>query len=335
MKNWIARLFGARTAPARSAARARAAHGAAVRATAVRAASAGAHDPSDPAHIDTAYWRWLTAGVGGEITDAERARLLGELLRLAGDPEDAAGLVPRVPEVIPRLLRSLRDDAVSTPELARQVGRDPVLVLDAMREANSPFYRPARPVRSVEAAVTVLGQNGLRMLLARVAFRPVMGMASGPCTRQAAPRLWRHAERCARACALLAPGLGADPFEAYLAGLLHDVGLVVALRLADRLLEAPALPQDEEFIAAVLAGARELSARIALHWELPPPIGAAILRAGCSGPQPLAAALGEADCLASLRLLHDAGVLTRDNPLLAALAGRSARVFERIGPDQD
>ncbi|MDN4054331.1 HDOD domain-containing protein [Massilia sp. YIM B02763] len=327
MKNWIARLFGTTAVAARPA-------GAAGRAPGVAGPAGAAPDAGAPLSLDAAFWRWLTDPIAGESPDAAQRRLLDELERLGEHPGDAAELVPRMPEVIPRLLRSLRDDAVSGAELARQVGRDPVMVAETIREANSACYRPAKPVRTVDAAVMVLGQNGLRMLLARVAFRPVIGLAAGSCARQAAPRLWRHAEHCARAGALLAPGLGADPFEAYLAGLMHDMGLVVAFRLADRILEGPFVPQDEAFATAVLDGARALSARIALHWELPPPVAAAIFRAGRSATQPLGEALGEADRVARLRLLLDAGLLVPGDPTLAGLGAAASRVLERLDAEE-
>lgn len=323
MKNWIARLFGGDARASRPA-------GTDAPAPAAAEPACAIPGPAAPASLDAAFWHWLSGAIAGEAPPGAPQRLLDELDRLAEHPGDAAELVPRMPEVIPRLLRSLRDDAISGAELARQVARDPVMVAETIREANSSYYRPAKPVRTIDAAVMVLGQNGLRMLLARVAFRPVIGMAAGSCAREAAPRLWLHAERCALAGALLAPGLDADPFEGYLAGLMLDMGLVVAFRLADRILEGPFVPQDEAFAAAVLDGARELSARIALHWELPPPIAAAILRAGRAGTQPLAEALGQADRVARLRLLTDAGLLAADDPQLAALPHPAARVFERL-----
>jgi len=349
MKNWIARLLGGASEPARApvgpAACARAP--AAVVSTASTAAAVGDTD----AAAGLPFWRWLCdappAGppAHGETSTAARL-VLDELARLARAPGDAAELVPRVPDVIPRLLRSLREEGMSGAELARQVTQDAVLVAEVIREANGPLYRQAKPVRTVDAAILVLGQNGLRMLLARVAFRPVMGAASGRVARTAAPRLWQHAERCARACALLAPRVGADPFEGYLAGLMIDLGLVVALRLLDRLqgaqpalgrtTESPSDPEADALLVDTLApGARELSARIALHWTLPPPIAAAILQAGQTGGAitPLAQALGEADHLARLRLLFDHGALAADASPLAALDAGAARVFERLAPD--
>ncbi|WP_036166549.1 HDOD domain-containing protein [Massilia sp. 9096] len=337
MKNWIARLLGGAGEPAPTPAPApepAAAPGAAAAATAHSASGA-----EDPAGLP--FWRWLcdapTASAASQAeTPAAAGLVLDELARLARAPGDAADLVPRVPEVIPRLLRSLRQEGVSGAELARQVTQDAVLVAEVIREANGPLYRQAKPVRTVDAAILVLGQNGLRMLLARVAFRPVMGVASGRVARTAAPRLWQHSERCARACALLAPRLGADPFEGYLAGLMIDVGLVVALRLLDRLEASTGGPGPDPALLDTLApGARRLSARIALHWELPPPIAAAILQAGHEDEPatPLAQALAQADRLARLRLLFDHGVLAADAAPLAGLDAHAAQVFERLAPD--
>jgi HD-like signal output (HDOD) protein len=181
----------------------------------------------------------------------------------------------------------------------------------------------------------VLGQNGLRMLLARAAFRPIIGMQGGVHAKVAASRVWRHTERCALAASLLAPTLHADPFEAYLAGLMHDLGLIVALRLFDRVAETGALPQDAPSAARLLDAARELSGRIALYWDLPPPVAAAILGAGsASSPPatPLARTLERAVRIARLRLLADHGLLAPGSPSLAALDGAGQRVFGRLAP---
>jgi HD-like signal output (HDOD) protein len=328
MKNWIARLFGGEEADASH--------------TPVPAAAPAAQAPvqaPEQASLDhgQAWWRWLTAGAAAVAPTAQAQRhsqlVLVELDRLLDAPDHAADLVPRVPEVIPQLLRSLRDEAASSAELARQVARDPSLVAELIREANSPYYRSSSQVRTIDAALLVLGRNGLRMLLARAAFRPLIGIQNGRHSRQAAPRIWRHTEKCALAASLLAPGLGADPFEAYLSGLMDDLGLIVALRLFDGMLDTDALPQDPAFVAALLARTRTLAARIALQWKLPPPIAAAILGAAGSGPsaaQPLSVSLGRAEYLALLRLLLDDGMLAPDDPAVAGLDAVQARVLDGL-----
>jgi len=334
MKNWIARLFGggeeSASAPSTADNPTPAEAG---RALAERPAAAQQADPI----LD--FWRWLTAGAAAAAPTAQAVAhaqlLLAELDRLIAAPLDAAGLVPRVPEVIPQLLRSLRDEGASSTDLARQFARDPALVAELIREANSPFYRSATQVRTIDAALLVLGRNGLRMLLARAAFRPLAGSQGGRHTRQAAPRIWRHTEKTALAASLLAPGMHADPFEAYLAGLMADLGVIVALRLFDGMLETDALPQDPDFVAALLGRTRVLAAHIALQWELPPPIAAAILGAPGTGPsagQPLAITLGQAERLALLRLRMDDGDANADAAAVAALDRVSVRVLERLAP---
>ena len=332
MKQWLTRLFGgAATAAPPPAHTSSPASPAPSRA---RATGTPAVDAIAPAHVDLAFYRWLTEAVRGDADASAEARILAELARLVADPAAAGDLVPRVPAVLPELLRSLRDETVSGGELARQIARDTVLVAEVIREANSPYFRGAKPVTTIDGAVMVLGENGLRIVLARVAFRPVINMQGGRGTdrivRAVAPRLWLQSDACALAASLLAPELGADPFEAYLAGLVLNVGLVVAFRVIDHL-GLPVAPQSDAFCAALLANSRELAAGIASHWGLPPFVAAAIVRAGRPGTQPLAEALGRADLLAKLRLLLDQGVFAaHDEPLPTLLAGPARRHFERL-----
>ena len=302
MKRWLARLFGA--APAAP----------------VDHAPSPSNVPSpdmplipavneQPAlDLDLAFFHWLAgphiAGAAGDET-----LVLDELARLARDPQAASALVPRVPAVIPQVLRSLRDDAGSASDLARLVAQDAVLVAEVIREVNSPYYQPGTPVRNLEGALLLLGQNGLRMLLARVAFRRIISLQTSRLARLVAPQLWSQSEKCAQAASLLAPGHGADPFEAYLAGLMHNVGLIVALRVIDGLLPTGGLPDSDVFGLRLVHAARLISAGIAGQWELPPAIGHAIAHLGdpATVSTQLPGALGEADRLAKLHMLAGRG----------------------------
>jgi HD-like signal output (HDOD) protein len=331
MKKWIARLFGGSAGddpvPASTPA-------------AAPAQPALPGEASSARHFDevnVAFCRWLAgpAAVSAAPAAAE-ALILDELARLARAPQAAAELVPRVPAVIPQLLRSLRDESQSGADLSRQVAQDVVLVAEVIREANSPYYRPSTPVRTIEGAVMLLGQNGLRMLLARVAFRPIISMQSGRFARLVAPQLWSQSEKCALAANLLAPGMDANPFEAYLAGLMQNVGLVVAFRLIDQVYHDEALPQSEAFCAALLANARTLSAGIAAEWDFPGTVSHAIAQAGAPGAPPLAQALALGDQLAKLRVLVDAGVYAADDPFVTRRLDASLRkCFDKLRSEED
>lgn len=320
MKHWLARMFGGARDGAQDGAQQ-------APATAPTSMAHGAADDASPiVDLDLAFFHWLAGPHVSGQASADNL-VLDELARLARDPQGAAALVPRVPAVIPQLLRSLRDEGSSSGELARLLAQDAVLVAEVIREVNSPYYQPATPVRNLEGALLLLGQNGLRMLLARVAFRPIISLQAGPLARQVAPQLWRQSEQCALAAALLAPRHGADAFAAYLAGLMHNIGLVVALRMVDQLLPAGGLPDDDVFGQRLVQGARLLSAAIAGQWELPPAIGHAIAHLG--DPQGLPAALGEADRLAKLQMLAAGG-----HPdfvrAVQALAPHARQVYDKL-----
>jgi HD-like signal output (HDOD) protein len=294
-------------------------------------------DEPAPHHDDvhTVFYRWLAGPPGADVLPSTEKLILDEFARLVEAPQSASDLVPRVPAVIPQLLRSLRDDSMSGADLSRQLAQDMVLVAEVIREANSPLYRPSAPVKNIEGAIMLLGQNGMRMLLARVAFRPIISTQSGHFAHQVAPPVWRQSEACALAASLLAPALRINPFEAYLAGLLHNVGLIVAFRLIDQIYTGAALPQSGQFSFALLADARQLSARIAALWEFPVTVSDAIARAGTPDAPPLARLLATAERMAMLRMLVDAGQLAADDPgVLHGLDPAAAAVFEKLSNEE-
>lgn len=337
MKNWFARLFGARVAPPHVSSHAPAAHPA--RTPEAAAPEALLRHDAGHAAIDLAFHRWLTGDAAAHSTapSATERLILDELARLAEAPAEAAGLVPRVPAVIPDILRSLRDDGVSGADLSRMVAQDVVLVAEVVREANSPYYRPPSPIRNIEGAIVLLGQNGLRMLLARVAFRPVIGMQAGRFARQVAPRVWLQSEKCALAAGTLATHAGAHPFEAYLAGLVQNVGLIVAFRLVDQLIDpvaaGDALPRSDAFSAALPGHARRLAGAIARQWAFPGSVADAVVGGPRAGT--LGSVLAAADVLSKLRLLVDAGALAPDDPLVArGVEPRLRPLFDRLQEQQ-
>ena len=302
MKNWIGRLLGG-----------------AEKQTAAEVpggtALAFEDDQAMAAEVHATYYRWLTASSGCTASPEQEAQILREVNSLAADPVCASGLVPRIPELISQLLTALSDENISTGALSAQVGRDLVLVAEVIREANSAYYRPVTPIETLEGAVTMLGLNGLRMLLARIAFRPLLRVTVQGVARQVAPVVWKHSERCAFAASVMAPGLTAGVFEAYLAGLMQNLGLQVAFQVADRICDGK-VPGSSEFGLAFFAASRALSSVIASHWDFPPDVVEAIAQAGESDAPNLAQALAQGDRIAKLRMLLDADVIGADDALI-------------------
>ena len=302
MKNWIGRLLGGSDKQTAGAA-------------SVGAPATLADDLEMAAEVHATFYRWLTSSAGTNASPEQEAAILAEVRALAADPVCASGLVPRIPELVSQLLTALSDENISTAALSAQVGRDLVLVAEVIREANSAYYRPMTPIETLEGAVTMLGLNGLRMLLARIAFRPLVRVKAQGVARQVAPNVWKHSERCAFAASVMAPGLSAGVFESYLAGLMQNLGLQVAFQVADRICDGK-VPGSSDFGIALFAASRQLSSVIANHWDFPPEVVEAIAHAGEPGAPHLAQALAQGDRIAKLRLLLDAEVIDEDDSLI-------------------
>lgn len=289
--------------------------------------------------IDAIYYRWL---IGANSSPAKGAGVLEKTIlealeALSKSKLAGANLVPRVPAILPQLLKSLRDENISAAGLSHQIAHDVVLIADVIREANSSYYRPARPITNLESAVLVLGQNGLRLLIAKAAFRPVINLQSGRFTKLAAPHIWAQSEMCADACSRLAIAIKIEPFEAFLAGLIQNVGLIVAFRLIDRLYDGNALPGSDAFCRTLSAHARTLSALIGQQWDFPEDVIIAIEDMSWGLPaadkMPLHRILSISDRVSKIRLLVDHQLLGQDGEsVLSGLSDTALQCFNQLKP---
>ena len=312
MSNWLGRWLGGSRPADKDAA---------------SAPTSGAPAPAAPADVwrpaldvDALFCRWLLGRDDSAVAADDRAQVdeLSRLDALASGPS-LATWVPRVPAVVPQLLHTLRDPARPMTVLARQLAQDPVLVAGVLKLARSPAYGLSRPATSLEQALLVIGQDGLRQMLASVAFKPIINLQAGEYTRRGAPRVWDQSERCGLACRVLAAGAGVSAFEAFLAALLQSVGVVVVLRMLDQLAprDPPASPRACHLL---LARAHSLAATIGRQWSFPDVvIGAALEREpsqATAGRTGLGEFVASCDALSKLRVLTDAAVLSVDDERL-------------------
>ncbi|MDP9108196.1 MAG: HDOD domain-containing protein, partial [Pseudomonadota bacterium] len=257
--------------------------------------------------VDFNQWVFDTASVPTIFVTPAEQRVLDALQAIVDSRQSGANLVRRMPGVIPQLLQSLRTDDFSGADLARKISNDVVLVAEVVRLANSAFYSTVQAITSIEHAVLVLGQNGLRQLISGVAFKPIIGANSGHFTRLIAPRLWLQAEQCALANRLLADDDQVNSFEAFLAGLIQNVGLIAALRVMEQVADPEAKLGSESFCNALIIHARVLSCSIAHEWQFPAAIIEAIEQQGghndAANMTPLSRTLAAGDFLSKVQLL--------------------------------
>lgn len=137
--------------------------------------------------------------------------------------------VPPLPRVLLRLLEAVEDEGVSVTTLSEVIAQDPVLASRVLSAANSAAFRRGKGIVRIEDCVKVLGTRIVRTiatcLAVQHAFDPLPRGLKADLTE-----FWRHSllvAETARVLAVEAHLPRAD--EAYLAGLLHDLGELMLL----------------------------------------------------------------------------------------------------------
>jgi HD-like signal output (HDOD) protein len=238
---------------------------------ALAAAPTAAPEPLAPDPLPALAARFGASLLGGgeplpHLPSAAERDALAQLHALAERGLDASA-VPRLPAVLPKLMALARRDDVAPREISELLARDPALVGEVVRLANSPRYRTQRPIEDLTGALMLLGQLGLSQLVIRAAVRPIFKVAQGRLGQAASARLWKLSERCGHACGSRRAGRP-DAFGAYLAGTALPVGLIVALRVIDR--GVPVVPPGSlSFQAGLWRQAVRLSAQAVGQWDFP------------------------------------------------------------------
>ena len=267
-------------------------------------------------------WLFVRSDYSDLQTNRAEQLVLDALDQILASPQSGTQLVRRMPGVIPQLLQSLRSNDFSGADLSRKIAHDVVLVAEVIRLANSSLYAKDDPITSLEHAVMVLGQNGLRHLITSVAFRPIIDLKSGYFNGLIAPRIWAHSEQCALASRLLAQQSGLNNFDAFLAGLIQNVGLIVSLRVMDQNADANDALGSAVFCNALIPKARWLSASIAREWDFPEAVVTAIEEQAIVQREVVLSAVGSnlsmADYLSKFNLMVQQG---RQDSALAGIDG--------------
>jgi nitrogen-specific signal transduction histidine kinase/HD-like signal output (HDOD) protein len=136
---------------------------------------------------------------------------------------------PSIPHVLLRFLKVVEDGSASISELATLVGHDPALCARFLTVANSPALRQGRDIFSLEQCMITLGTRLARTLAACLAVQSVFARTAGEIQYDFSG-FWGHSLRVAEMSRAIAEKKGyIDIEEAYLAGLMHDVGLLLLL----------------------------------------------------------------------------------------------------------
>jgi putative nucleotidyltransferase with HDIG domain len=191
--------------------------------------------------------------------------------------------LPSLPVVVHRLIEVCKDPNATMMMVEKVIAKDQSLTAKVLKLVNSAFFALSSRVSTIHHAAVILGMDALRnMALAVCTYDSLAGAHASPYFSRRA--FWKHAA----AVGILAKHLAvaakySKPDEAFVAGLLHDIGKVILDRYFDAEFgRALGLAHTKELPLAqceleVLGFDHALAgAELARNWNFPPQLVAAI-----------------------------------------------------------
>jgi len=130
-----------------------------------------------------------------------------------------------LPEILAQVIRACEDRDSSIEKIAAIISRDMALTGKVLRISNSSFYGRPTKVTSVKDAISVVGTRTLKSVALSVS---VYDLCTRLETQLDIRDFWRHSLEVAVLAELIATKVGYElPDEAFVAGLLYDLGIVI------------------------------------------------------------------------------------------------------------
>jgi putative nucleotidyltransferase with HDIG domain len=199
--------------------------------------------------------------ISGRLALTTQDTLIDALRR---DLDIGSLVLPTLPEIALRVQEVVEDPAASINDIANILRADISLSARILQLANSPFLRAREPITEIRLAVNRLGLDSIQFLSAGLAAEQMFQSARkefNDCLK----RIWAHSLQVASTAHMLAvQHTRLHGEQAFLAGLVHDIGSLPIIKYAEQ----------HEFSIDDVAGAieqyhTELGAMILESWHFP------------------------------------------------------------------
>ncbi|MGW8194058.1 MAG: HDOD domain-containing protein [Desulforhopalus sp.] len=140
-----------------------------------------------------------------------------------------SGNLPTLPEILLKLLEACDNDATPLNEIASLIRKDPALSFRVLQLVNSSYYGLRSTFTGVEQAVIYLGSNSIKNIAVTTSIHQVFERKRFNTVKQFnINSFWWHSLMCATLAKRIAQKTGFSSLdEAYLSGLLHDIGRLI------------------------------------------------------------------------------------------------------------
>ena len=168
-----------------------------------------------------------------------------------------SGKLPTLPEVLLQLLKAFDNEATPLTEIASIMNNDPALSARVLQLVNSAYYSLNSTFSNVEQAVVYLGANSIKNIAVTTAVHQIFARKQFTIRGFNLNTFWWRSLMCATLAKRIAKKTRYDcPDEAYLSGLLHDIGRLILLT---------SFPKEYE---TIYCGGEDISAQLLSETQL-------------------------------------------------------------------
>lgn len=196
-----------------------------------------------------------------------------------------SGHVPVLPEILIRLLEACDNESTPLSQVASLIDKDPSLSYKVLQLVNSAYFGLKTTYSGVDQAVVYLGANSVKNMAVTAAVHQVFNSERfNDLKHFNIHSFWYHCLKCATLSRKIAEHTGqAHGDDAYLGGLLHDLGKLVLVSAFPQQYESVCAEfgNQEELVEAeenqIGASHCEVGSWLIADWNLPTLIGDAIV----------------------------------------------------------
>ena len=172
------------------------------------------------------------------------------------------------------LLQLLGDPGTDIDAIVATINEDQALSAQVLKMANSAAFSGLTRSETIKDSAVRLGARQITNL-AMAASQAALHTSNNPIVNDVMQDLWLHSHACALGCRSLARKAGHPELaeQAYMAGLLHDIGKLYILKAMEQISqnEESRVVLTRELILGVFSEMHvELACRLMDHWNIPP-----------------------------------------------------------------
>lgn len=176
-------------------------------------------------------------------------------------------ILPTLPEIALMIRDIVESDRTSAQQVAEALAEDASISAQLIKVVNSPLYRSRTQVTDLQMAVSRLGMRVVRDLVTSLAMKH-MFHSDNHSIEEMLRGIWTMSVEVSAICRTMASFIpGIDKEQAMLAGLIHNIGSLPIILLAEK--DNELLNNKELFNTVQFQLQGRIGAQILEHWHFP------------------------------------------------------------------